>query len=295
VLFIRNIEEWNSITTPASLDHLLGMGIVPLLLTRVGGLVAAFGVFTILVAAGFLLPLMLVGGWGRRRSVDFGPFFAYAFALFAFSALVSAIHVPGGTFIHSAVALAPHAYVLAMEGVAAIVGWVAARRRGWDRATAVRIFSGATVAIGILAAVIGTVTVDARWNEKRDTRLAVGAALTLAGAAPDDRLMTIDAAGYKDLTGHPGVVTTNDPLATEQEIADAYRLSWLVLERDEIATTMAPVLEGKERPGWIGRPIYVVPADDGGAPRVAVYPICLSPADVRCANVAARGQPADPS
>ena len=41
VLFIRDIGEWNSITTPATLDHLLGMGIGPLLLTRVGGLVAA--------------------------------------------------------------------------------------------------------------------------------------------------------------------------------------------------------------------------------------------------------------
>ena len=30
VLFIRDIEEWNSITTPATLQHLLGMGIGPL-------------------------------------------------------------------------------------------------------------------------------------------------------------------------------------------------------------------------------------------------------------------------
>ena len=61
---------------------------------------------------------MLVGAWARRRSVDFGPFFVYAALLFAFSALVSAVHVPGGTFIHSAVALAPHAYILALEGIA---------------------------------------------------------------------------------------------------------------------------------------------------------------------------------
>ena len=31
VLFIRAIDEWDSITTPATLDHLLGMGIGPLL------------------------------------------------------------------------------------------------------------------------------------------------------------------------------------------------------------------------------------------------------------------------
>ena len=37
VLFIRDIGEWNSITTPASLEHLLGMGIGPLIATRVRG------------------------------------------------------------------------------------------------------------------------------------------------------------------------------------------------------------------------------------------------------------------
>ncbi len=289
VLFIRNIEEWNSITIPATLDHLLGMGIGPLLLTRIGGLVAAIGIFTTLVGAGLLIPLMLVGGWHRRRSVDFGPFLAYAFALFAFSAIVSAVHVPGGTFIHSAVALAPHGYVLAMEGVALVVGWIAARRRSWNRESATRIFSAATVALGILAAVIGTVSVHAAWNQERDQRLAAGAALTLAGAAPDDRLMTIDAAGFKDLTGHGGVVTTNDPLDTEQEIADAYRASWLILERDQVSTSMAPVLEGAVRPSWIGPPVFSVPSADGGAPRIAVYPICLSPDDQRCRNLASAG------
>jgi hypothetical protein len=287
VLFIRNIEEWNSITIPASLDHLLGMGLGPLLLTRVGGLVAAIGIFSTLIGAGLLVPLMVIGAWRRRRSVDFGPFFAYAFALFAFSAIVSAIHVPGGTFLHSAVALAPHAYVLTMEGVAAAVGWIAARRRAWDRDTAVRVFSGATVALGVLAAVIGTVSVTATWNENRDRRLAVGAALAEAGAAPDDPIMSIDAAGYKDLTGHGGVVTTNDPLPTELEIANAYDISWLVLERDDVASSMAPVLDGTVRPSWIGPPVYTEKAADGGVPEVAIYPICLSPADQRCENLAA--------
>ena len=37
VLFIRDIGEWNSITTPATLDHLLGMGIGPLIMSRIGG------------------------------------------------------------------------------------------------------------------------------------------------------------------------------------------------------------------------------------------------------------------
>jgi len=218
--------------------------------------------------------------------VDFGPFFAYGAALFAFSAIVSAIHVPGGTFIHSAVALAPHGYVLALEGVAAIVAWIAARRPRWNREAATRVFCGAAVALGIVASVFGTLVVDAGWNAKREARLTLAAALDQAGVAPDDRLMTIDASGFKYFTGHGGVVTTNDPLDTELQIATAYRISWLVLERDEIATSMAPVLRGDERPPWIGAPVFSLAAADGGPPRIALYPICLSPADRRCAVVA---------
>jgi hypothetical protein len=289
VLFIRSIEEWNQISSPATLDHLLGMGIGPLLLTRIGGFVAAVGIFTTLVGAGLLVLPMIVGAWQRRRSVDFGPFFGYAVALFAFSAIISAIHVPGGTFIHSAVALAPHGYVLALEGVAAAVGWIATRRTAWNREAATRVFSGAAVGLAIVAAVFGTVAVDAGWNAKRDARLTLAAALDLAGVAADDRLMTIDAAGFKYFTGRGGVVTTNDSLDTELQIATAYRISWLVLERDEIATSMAPVISGEVRPSWIGAPVFSLPAAGGGAPRIALYPVCLSPADTRCEVLASAG------
>ena len=156
VLFIRDIDEWNSISTPASLDHLLGMGIGPLLLSRIGGFVAAVSIYVTLVAGVVLAPLMVIGGWARRHSDDYRPFFVYAAILFAFSAIVSAVHVPGGTFIHSAVALAPYSYILALEGVALAVGWVAARRSAWNAASATRIFTGAIVGFAVVCAVVGT-------------------------------------------------------------------------------------------------------------------------------------------
>ena len=74
------------------------------------------------------LPLLLMGAWVERRSRDFAPWFVYAVTLFTFTALVSAVHVPFGTFIHSAVALVPHAYLLALLGTAAVVGVIATRR-----------------------------------------------------------------------------------------------------------------------------------------------------------------------
>ena len=282
VLFIRNIGEWNSITTPATLDHLLGMGLGPLLLTRIGGLVAAVFIFSVLVGVIVLIPPMLVGAWHRRRDTAFGPYLAYGVALFAFSAIVSAVHVPGGTFIHSAAALAPHGYVLALEGIVVAVAWVARRRPTWNAAQASRVFVSAAVAFGVLAAVFGSISVHATWAARRERMQAVAAALDAAGAPIDDRLMSIDASGYKYWTGHPGVVLVNDPLPTVLDVAKAYNTRWLILERDDSVPAVAQILIDGNRPPWVGPPILA-------RPDVSVYPLCTTTADTRCSSAGTAG------
>jgi len=292
VLFIRDIGEWNSITTPATLDHLLGMGLGPLLMTRIGGLIAAVVIFTTLVAAGILLPFMIIGGWARRRSIDFGPYFAYAAILVAFSAIVSAVHVPGGTFIHSAIALAPHAYILAVEGIAVAVAWIAARRPRWNREAATRLFTVSILGIVVLAAIPGAISTYRTWDGVRVDRKAVGAALDLAGAAPDARIMTIDAAGFRYWTGRGGVVSPNDPLDTIRQVAEAYGIEWLVVEPNDSVPALEAVVAGA-RPPWIGPPVVTIPGPDG-KPAEIVYPVCVSPQDQRCATVASAAAAASP-
>jgi hypothetical protein len=257
VFFIREIAEWNSITTPATLDHLLGMGIGPFVASRVGGLVSAVMIFTTLIAGFALAPFMVIGGWARRRSLDFAPFFLYAALLFAFSTLVSAVHVPGGTFIHSAVALAPHSYILALEGVAIAVGWVAARRRAWDAAAATRTFIGATLAFAAVAAIFGSLFVHQVWADSRAKFIAVADALDRAGAPRTDRVMSIDASGTKYWTGHGGVVLVNDPIETVEEVARAYDTRWLVLDGEDSVKAAAPILDDVARPAWLGSPIVL--------------------------------------
>jgi hypothetical protein len=275
VLFIRDIGEWNSITTPATLDHLLGMGLVPLLMTRILGFTEAANIFSILVGAFVLVPFGLVGTWVRRRDATFGPYFGYAILLFAFSALVSAVHVPGGTFIHSAVALAPHGYVLALLGIVAAIEWVARRRRGWDVGSASRIFVTAAVGLGVAAAVFGVVAVHATWDEKRQRMQDVAGALDDAGAPASDRLMSIDASGYRYWSGRGGVVLVNDPIETVQQVADAYDIRWLILERDDSVPAAESILVDHQRPAWVGPPI--LERED-----VGVYPVCTHAADPRC-------------
>jgi hypothetical protein len=277
VLFIRDIGEWNSITIPATLDHLLGMGWGPLLMTRIGGLIAALFIFSVLIGALVLVPFLLVGAWRRRRDAAFGPFLGYAFLLFAFSAIVSAVHVPGGTFIHSAVALAPHGYVLALEGIVLGVAWMGRRRATWRPERAGRIFVTAAVGFGVLAAVWGAANVHRSWDEKRSRAEAVAQGLVDGGALPDDRVMSIDASGTRYWTGHGGVVLVNDPIDTVESVARAYGIRWLVLETlDGVPATTEILVDGR-RPPWVGAAVM----DTGDT---AVYPVCTRPSDTRCVD-----------
>jgi hypothetical protein len=292
VLFIRSIDEWNSITTPANLGWLLSQGLGSLAVSRIGGLVAAIVIISVLVGGVALVPFAVVGGWARRRSVDFGPFFAYAGLLFAFSMLVSAVHVPGGTFIHSAVGLAPHAFVLALEGIAVAVGWVAARRSSWKAAGATRFFTVAAVGFAVVVAIGSALVTQAAWAARRDDFGLADRGLVDAGAAPDDRVMSIDAAGTLYWTGHGGVVLVNDPIETIEEVARAYDIRWLVLDRADTVEAMAPILDGGLRPSWVGPPVASRPARQlpdaaplpPGALGVGLYPVCFDAADTRCAE-----------
>jgi hypothetical protein len=283
-LWIRSIEEWNSITVRPSLGYFLGQGIGPLVSSRVLGLVGAIGQFAVIICSVVLLPFVIAGGWLRRRSIHFGPWFLYTALVFLGAMLLYPLHVPGGAFIHSAVGLESHAYVLALEGVVAGVAWIARRRPRWNFDNAARVFVGATVAFTIATAFLYAVPVERSWDASRGPRVALAAQLDRLGVGANDRLLTIDAAGFKYFTGRGGVVTPDDPIGTIESVARAYRTRWLVLERDDLARALNPVLRGESRPAWIGPPLFSVPAADGGAPRLAFYAVCVDPADTRCSG-----------
>jgi hypothetical protein len=130
-----------------------------------------------------------------------------------------------------------------------------------------------------------SLAVHGGWAQKRADRATLADALTLV-ADPDARVMSIDASGIEYASGHGGVVSPNDPIDTIHDVVTAYQTEWLILERDSIVKALGPVLTGQSRPSWIGAPILTIPAADGGAPRAALYPICLSPVDTRCAILA---------
>ncbi len=294
ILLIRTYEQLNSVTSDTSLGAFLGQGIGPLLTSRVLGLVSAIQIYSVLACSAVLMPFAVVGAWARRRSIDFGPFFLYAALLFGASALLFAVHVPYGTFLHSAVALVPFTFILGMEGVVIVVTWIARHRRGWEEERAARMFLIAAVGTVILNAGAFSVLVSKSWNSERDALVSSGLAIDAAGGRTSDLVLSADPGGIEYFTGRGGVMTPEDSLDVIHHVAEVYGVRWLVLQRSQIVAAMAPVLESKGRPAWIGPPIFSLPYDGpksgdpaaDAAPAMAVYPVCTTPSDTRCLGVA---------
>jgi len=283
ILWIADISQLHSISgpppTPASL---LEQGLLPLLASRLEGLLWALALFAFLPLAVVLAPLALVGAWVRRHDVTFQPFLVYAISLFAASALLFAVHVPSGTFIHSAVALVPHTFLLVTLGVGVAVRWAGRRRTSWDSARATTVFTHGAVLIAVLAGILQTTITADRWSTHQaiQSRLASG----LSGTVRIERLAASDAGAYRYLSGHGGIVTPNDPLDVIEAALRAYDIRWLALESRAIVPALAPLLRGEARPGWLSAPVLTVPpATQGDPPAGALYAVCLDADDSRCA------------
>jgi hypothetical protein len=281
-LWIRDISEWNSITAHPSLESFLAQGAGPIVASRLAGLSSALGNFAVVICSIVLVPFLIVGALRRLGSPDFRPWFVYTFVAFAGATLIYPLHVPGGAFIHSAIGLAPHAAILSLEGVLAIVGAISARRASWTESSAGRVMTWGVVAITAVLAVVFGRSTQAGWEAVRAPRVELAGQLDSLGVASADRLLTIDAAGWTYWTGRPGVVTPDDPLETIEAVARAYDTRWLIVERDDAARALGPILLGEARPAWIGPPAYTVAAVDGGPPTLALYPVCTTADDERC-------------
>ena len=277
-LWIREFREWNSIVAEPSLATFLAQGPGPIIASRLAGLTSALGIFAVLVSSVILVPFLIVGALARRSNRAFHPWFAYTLVLFAGATLLYPVHVPGGTFIHSAIGLLPHAAILSVEGIVAFAMFMSGRRRRWDPDSSANVFLVGIVALVIGIAVVFGGPVIRQWEAARAPRQALAAELDRLGVPRDDRILSIDAAGIKYWTGRAGMVTPDDPLEVIESVAVAYDARWLVVERADAAAALGPVLGGT-RPEWIGPAAFEVPSADGGLPRLALFPVCPDPGD----------------
>jgi 4-amino-4-deoxy-L-arabinose transferase-like glycosyltransferase len=282
ILWLTRYEDLYSVSTPATLSTFLAQGIGPLVMSRVLGLVNALGLFATQPLLIFLVPFLVLGTWWQRRDLVFRPWMIYAAVLFLSSGLLFAVHVPNGTFLHSAVALIPYAYILTLLGISGAVAAVGRRRPSWHAAQATRVYTLMAVAAVVVIAVVGSFLTARTWQRAQDVAVAVSE--PLRDVPVTDRIMTPDAGGFRYLTGHPGIITPEDPLPVVEDALRRYDVRWLILERAFLTEALAPVLDGTTRPEWLSAPIVTVPGQtDTSKSAAALYAVCLTPDDTRCA------------
>jgi hypothetical protein len=153
------------------------------------------------------------------------------------------------------------------------------------------VFTVAAVGFAVAIAAWSALATHEAWAVRRDDFLLVDRGLADAAAPAAERVMSIDASGTLYWTGHGGVVLVNDPLDTIEEVARAYDIRWLVLNRADTVASVVPILDGGPRPTWLGPPVTARPAEATGAEPppgavdVGLYPVCLEAGDPRCAEV----------
>jgi hypothetical protein len=285
ILWIRTYEQLFSVsdqTTPATF---FAQGLGPLLASRIGGLIVAIEVIATQPLLIFLVPVCLVGTWLHRHDLAFRPWLVYGITFLVVAGVVFAVHLPYGMALHSEMALVPQAYLLSVVGIGATVRWVAARRPHWDAPRATRNFT--VIAIGLVWAIgaVATVLLAGAWGEEAEYRTTI---MTTHPIPTDDRLMSADPGAYWYRWGISGVPTPNDPLSVVRQTAALYDVRWLILEKDELVASLAPVLAGTTHASWLSRPLVVVP-DNAGAtgpgaklPKAALFAVCVTPGDTRC-------------
>jgi hypothetical protein len=85
--------------------------------------------------------------------------------------------------------------------------------------------------------------------------------------------MSFDASGTKYWSGHGGVVLVNVPIETIEQVARAYDIRWLVLDRGDAVPAVAPILDGTSDPAWLGAPILT----QGSPTELAILPVEPAP------------------
>jgi hypothetical protein len=69
-----------------------------------------------------------------------------------------------------------------------------------------------------------------------------------------------------------------------EDVARRYDIRWLILERAFMTQALRPVFLGEERPEWLSAPLVTVTSPtDPTQVDAALYAVCLTPDDSRCA------------
>jgi 4-amino-4-deoxy-L-arabinose transferase-like glycosyltransferase len=237
LLWLTDYNAQFSITADASPAALLAEGVPALVVSRIDAFVQVMGRTAVLLGGFFLAPL-LYGVWRERRRADLAPFLAYWVALFVVMVLLFTVHAPAGAWYHSAWAWLPFAIPLAVASTEPLLVAVGRRVPMLARPRNVRFLTFAAMAGAVLLSLVGSAVLITQW-ERDGRKVEAAAAFLLENAERDDVVMYVDPPSLNLLTGNPTVAPPFDQLPFVRQVAEAYDVRWVVVERATGATTDA--------------------------------------------------------
>ncbi|MEW6568842.1 MAG: glycosyltransferase family 39 protein, partial [Chloroflexota bacterium] len=227
---------WQSGLTAILSARLTALGVVLQSLLAVNALV-------------FLAPSMAIGIWQLRNRTLVRLALTYLAVLVVSMSLVLPFVGMHGGYFHSSAGLMPVLWALAPTGLDKAVAW-AARRRRWDRLSAIRVFTAASVALAALFTAGLTVRrLVGDWDASQQAYLEVGQALQALDAQPGNVAVN-NPPGFFLATGLQAVVIPNGPPDVLREVLDRYAVEWVVLDHNR-PEGLAELYEDPGRVAWL--------------------------------------------
>ncbi len=223
-IWLRGYDELVNYPPGASAADFLDWGAGNIICSRWDALLSNLGTFIAVETWVILGPLVLLGGWLRRREPLLLGALLYAVGLHLVMTFVFAYPGYRGGLFHSAAALLPFWAVLGVTGLDVVVGW-AARRRRWPHNQARFVFSAALIVLAIVLSLGVLITRRAGWNDNATFYRDLAEELP-AGAV----VMVNDPAALYYHTGLSGVVVPHADPDVVPEIAARYGVTHLVLD-----------------------------------------------------------------
>jgi 4-amino-4-deoxy-L-arabinose transferase-like glycosyltransferase len=259
LVWITSYNEQFSITGNPSLGTYLDEGVGAILASKAGTLGLLIGRTAVLLGGALVLPFFF-GLWRERGRPELAPFLIYWVALFAVMVLLFTVHAPFGAYYHSAWAWLPFALPLAAANGGPMLEAVGSRLPMLRRPRNMRFLAIAALVGGVLLSVVGSAALVSQWRRDSAT-LASAAAWLRANASRNDVVMYVDPPSLNLMTGNPVVAPPFDPPGVIGEVAHAYDVEWVVVERAAGSETDALGL-------WDGEPWLADPIFDKGDVRI---------------------------
>ena len=202
----------------------------------------------------FLLPLALVGAWGRRSDLRVQSGAAGWLLTFGMMTLVFPLAGARGGWFHSGAALQPLTWALAPLGLEICLAW-GQRRRGWRTAQARPIFQTGLLLLAVFMTafvffqrVVGERWEQPAWND--GARLYSQLAAQIGPSVqPGEVVLVNNAPGYFLASGQAAISIPYGDVQTLRDVAERYGGRYLLLEFNQLQGDDDLYAQPGDRPG----------------------------------------------